>query len=153
MVTKDYKKISQFGCIHILDWWLINSKKYPDHITLEYSVHTIESASLGSQIEVLEWWKNSGLELKYTDIPVYDIVLNNNITLFNWWINSGLPIKISPDTITYLERELQLITKFQATETSTEKIDYYKSRYETYTFYLSLCSHLLKINESSAKLS
>ena len=60
---------------------------------LSYTDDCIDEASIKGQIEVLEWWKNSGLKLKYTTYTTYTIVKKGDIKTLLWWKDSGLKIK------------------------------------------------------------
>ena len=62
-------------------------------LELKYDALAMEFASERGRVDVLEWWKNSGLELKY-DLRAMTYVSNKNrVNVLEWWKNSGLELK------------------------------------------------------------
>jgi hypothetical protein len=95
------------GHLHVLEWWLNNSRSN-NRLKLIYTSNAMDTIN----IDVLNWWKNSGLTLKYrSDILVdksactmescmlkryYDVgilYMPKPIEVVKWWLNSGLPIE------------------------------------------------------------
>ena len=58
-----------------------------------YTKASMNVASANGHVDVLEWWKNSGLELKYTAKAIKVASLNGHIDVLEWWKNSGLKLK------------------------------------------------------------
>ena len=44
-------------------------------------------------VKFLEWWKNSGLPLKYTTNSMDNASHNGHINVLDWWLKSGLELK------------------------------------------------------------
>ena len=83
---------SKNGDINLLNELLNNSsqKIYNDaniseKYVIEYTANAMNWASENGHVNVLDWWKNSGLKLKYTTKAFY---VGGKVR--NWWINSGL---------------------------------------------------------------
>lgn len=66
---------------------------------LEYLESAMDRASRNGRINVLIWWKNSGLKLKYSTNAMNWASANGLIDVLNWWKNSGLELKYSNDTM------------------------------------------------------
>uniref|UniRef100_A0A6C0E8V4 Ankyrin repeat protein n=1 Tax=viral metagenome TaxID=1070528 RepID=A0A6C0E8V4_9ZZZZ len=88
IITEVYiERLCSMGRIDILEY-LKNT-----HQNLDSKFALFDAAAHG-QIGVLEWWKNSGLPLKYSDNATeLDVASeNNHINVLEWWKNSGLPM-------------------------------------------------------------
>jgi hypothetical protein len=64
-------------------------------LELKYPTDVLNVASRWGQVEVLEWWKNSGLELKYSVDALNWASESGHINVLEWWKNSGLKLKYS----------------------------------------------------------
>jgi len=63
-------------------------------LELKYSTRALHTASQSeNNTNVLEWWKNSGLPLKYDELSMHYASQSNNIVVLEWWKKSGLPLK------------------------------------------------------------
>ena len=61
-------------------------------LPLKYSVNALTFASGNCQVTVLEWWKNSGLELKYNQRAFGSAAQSGHVDVLEWWKNSELPL-------------------------------------------------------------
>jgi len=91
--------LSLYGKLHILEWLkniiIISELKYT-----EQAMDNVSSSSSGcGYVEVLEWWKNSGLPLKYSKNALDYASCNGYVNVLEWWKNSGLPLKYSIDAL------------------------------------------------------
>ena len=95
-ITDDYIIEACFqNKIDILEW-LKNNKL---DILLKYDTYKLDDASYNGNIDVLTWWKNSGLPLKYSERALTAASRNNKINVLTWWKNSGLPLKYSEEVL------------------------------------------------------
>jgi len=58
-------------------------------LELKYAENSMDNAK---NIEILDWWKNSGLLLKYSKKALFNASNFERTDILDWWINSGLPL-------------------------------------------------------------
>jgi hypothetical protein len=51
-------------------------------------------ASRYRHLEVLQWWKRCGLELKYTDEAMVGASIYGRVEVLQWWKESGIELKL-----------------------------------------------------------
>jgi hypothetical protein len=73
-------------------------------LELKYSEFALFWASFKGKIEVLEWWKNSGLELKYNESALDWASTYGKVEVLKWWKNSGLELKYTEDAFDWASR-------------------------------------------------
>jgi hypothetical protein len=83
---------SRFGQTKVLSWWFEASDPAADNpLPRDYDQEPLDEASRKGHIHVLQWWKTSGLELRYG--LVMDIAsASGQIPVLEWWKNSNLSL-------------------------------------------------------------
>ncbi|GAA5985817.1 hypothetical protein JCM11641_006217, partial [Rhodosporidiobolus odoratus] len=61
-------------------------------LPLHYSEAALSSATIKRQVPTLEWWKKSGLKLKIGNVLDFASMEGSDVCL-EWWSQSGLPCK------------------------------------------------------------
>ncbi|KAI8806515.1 hypothetical protein BJ742DRAFT_870416 [Cladochytrium replicatum] len=82
---------SSKGLARLLDHYLSNRER-----PCEYTDKSIDSASANGHVSVLEWWRNSGLELMWSEDAFDEACPTRNIGVLTWWKSSGLELKPLP---------------------------------------------------------
>lgn len=75
------KASSVFGRMELLEFW----RTSPSYLTKEYNMEALDGASRAGFVQVLEWWKNSGLPLKYTEAALEQASSQGHIEVLEWW--------------------------------------------------------------------
>jgi hypothetical protein len=110
-----YKKIGLIGQgflgmldsenVSVLEWWMYNYKKHisdgsgsnqenkSKNIFIVYTEDVIDNASKNGNIDILNWWVNSKLQLKYSHKALDNASGNGHVNVLNWWVNSKLKLK------------------------------------------------------------
>jgi hypothetical protein len=61
----------------------------------------LESASTSGEVAVLDWWAQSGLELpKYDKQALYNASCHQRVAVLQWWLDSGLQMIYDADVLT-----------------------------------------------------
>ena len=60
---------------------------------MDYTSKCISQASLIGKVDILQWWKDSDLEMKYDEDAFTHAVRYKKIDTVKWWKDSGLEIK------------------------------------------------------------
>jgi hypothetical protein len=102
---KAMDQASQNGHIAVLDWW----KENRHLLILKYSIKAlIKKISVQKYLLVLEWWRISGLKMKYDEGPINEASENGHISILEWWLNSGLPLKYNNNALMYATMNCRL---------------------------------------------
>ncbi|KAL8845877.1 MAG: hypothetical protein Q9221_008996 [Calogaya cf. arnoldii] len=70
-----------FGQTAVLDWW----QRSPTFLSKEYNNDAMDFASKSGFVHVLEWWRCSGLPLRYTDAALEQASSQGHIAVLDWW--------------------------------------------------------------------
>ena len=77
------------GRTDVLGWW-----RAKNDIPKDYGDDCIDEACRHGQLEVLEWWRSSGLPLQYTEAALENASARGHLHILGWWKHSGLPLKV-----------------------------------------------------------
>ena len=72
---------STYGNTVLLDWWL----SCPDIPTNDYLPDTVDAASRAGFVHVLDWWRDSGLPLRYTERALESASAEGQTAVLDWW--------------------------------------------------------------------
>ncbi|KAL8696318.1 MAG: hypothetical protein Q9224_002857 [Gallowayella concinna] len=75
------KASAYFGQRAILDWWHCS----PSFLTKEYNADALDFASKSGFVHILQWWRVSGLPLRYTDAALEQASSQGHIAVLDWW--------------------------------------------------------------------
>ncbi|CAK7563463.1 MAG: hypothetical protein SEPTF4163_001332 [Sporothrix epigloea] len=90
--TVPTKASAYFGKPAILDWWV----RSPSFLEKQYDAEALDGASKNGYVHVLEWWRRSGLPLKYTEAALEQASAEGHVRVLEWWREAALA---SPSTI------------------------------------------------------
>ncbi|GJN90488.1 hypothetical protein Rhopal_003499-T1 [Rhodotorula paludigena] len=83
---------SAWGRRAVLEWAKDSPLRLrPDAKT---TAEAIDEASRHGQVEMLDFWLESGLPLHYSDAALDSATFKRQLGTLEWWKNSGLPLKI-----------------------------------------------------------
>jgi len=75
------KASAYYGRTDILDWWA----RSPSFLEKQYDTEALNGASGRGFIQVLEWWRRSGLPLKYTEAAFEGASSKGHLHVLEWW--------------------------------------------------------------------
>ncbi|KAL9027521.1 MAG: hypothetical protein Q9196_003967 [Gyalolechia fulgens] len=75
------KASAVFGQTAILSWW----KRSPSFLTKDYNTDAMDLASKSGYVHVLQWWRDSGLPLRYTDAALEQASAQGHVEVLDWW--------------------------------------------------------------------
>ncbi|KAI9336231.1 hypothetical protein DFJ73DRAFT_646803 [Zopfochytrium polystomum] len=64
-------------------------------IELRYTEYSMNTLTYETDIPELQWWKDSGLELKYSHDSMDGASAVGDVAVLQWWYDSGLPLGYS----------------------------------------------------------
>lgn len=74
-------KASVFGRTEILEFW----RTSPSFLTKEYNAEALDGASRAGFVNVLEWWRSSGLPLRFTEQALESASSLGHLAVLEWW--------------------------------------------------------------------
>nr|WBF70454.1 hypothetical protein [Megavirus caiporensis] len=110
--SMEYAEYDECNNIELIEWWMSSGLeiKYTDifidnisihgridmlkllheqNFVFEYSNKAMEETNYET---VLDWWKNSGYSLKYTEKFIHRALSRGDINVLKWWLSSDLEI-------------------------------------------------------------
>lgn len=94
-----YRASAIYGNSNILTWW----RDAPALPNKEYIVDAMDGASRAGFISVLEWWRTSGLELRYTERALEAASAEGRVAVLEWWkrasATTALPLKVGKSVL------------------------------------------------------
>jgi hypothetical protein len=54
---------------------------------------SLDNASSAGLVDILQWWKQSGLELRWSEKAIDMACRNGHVNVLQWWKDSGLAMK------------------------------------------------------------
>ncbi|KAL4885656.1 hypothetical protein BJY04DRAFT_205373 [Aspergillus karnatakaensis] len=76
-----YRASAIYGNPKILTWW----RDAPALPNKDYIADAMDGASRAGFINVLEWWRTSGLELRYTERALEAASAEGRVDVLDWW--------------------------------------------------------------------
>lgn len=80
------KASAVFGRRSVLEWW----RTSPSFLNKEYTIEAIDGASKAGFIQVLDWWRDSSLALRYTEAALEQASSKGRIEVLEWWHKASL---------------------------------------------------------------
>jgi len=80
------KASAYYGRTAILDWWA----RSPSFLEKQYGVEALNHASGHGFVPVLEWWRRSGLPLKYDEQAFEMASAKGHVHVLEWWREAGM---------------------------------------------------------------
>ncbi|GFF39416.1 uncharacterized protein L696 [Aspergillus udagawae] len=98
-----YRASAIYGNPKILTWW----QEAPELPNKDYSADAMDGASRAGFVEVLEWWRTSGLELRYTERALESASAEGRVAVLEWWKNASanvppsnpIPLKVGKSVL------------------------------------------------------
>ncbi|RAH40833.1 uncharacterized protein BO95DRAFT_287847 [Aspergillus brunneoviolaceus CBS 621.78] len=76
-----YRASAIYGNPNLLTWW----RDAPDLPNKDYTTDAMDGASRAGFVNVLEWWRTSGLELRYTERALEAASAEGQVAVLDWW--------------------------------------------------------------------
>ena len=80
------KASAYYGRTAILDWWA----RSPSFLEKQYDAEALNEASGRGFVHVLDWWRRSGLPLKYSESAFEAASSKGHVHVLEWWREASL---------------------------------------------------------------
>ncbi|OXV07728.1 hypothetical protein Egran_04511 [Elaphomyces granulatus] len=103
LINMPYHASAIYGNTDILAWWC-NSTVFS---TKDYVADAVDGASRAGFINVLEWWRLSGLPFRYTERALESASAEGRVSVLKWWKNASanapasnpIPLKVGKSVL------------------------------------------------------
>jgi hypothetical protein len=76
------KASAYYPQVTVLDYWKNSPHFQNRHV---YGIEAIDGASKNGHVQILRWWKQSGLPLLYSKVSLEQASSNGHIPVLDWW--------------------------------------------------------------------
>lgn len=80
------KASAVYGRTEILEWW----RTSPSFLKKDYTIEAVDGASKSGFVHVLDWWRKSGLPMKYSEAALEQASSKGHILVLEWWKQASM---------------------------------------------------------------
>ena len=80
------KASAVYGRTEILEWW----RTSPSFLKKDYTAEAVDGASKSGFVHVLDWWRKSGLPMKYSEAALEQASSKGHILVLEWWKQASM---------------------------------------------------------------
>jgi ATP-dependent Lon protease len=103
IIKQNIDTYSSMGNIEKLDEWFSEINFDNEEYKKDYTIFSMDNASLNNKIDVLNWWLDKhnkhNISLEYSTKSLENASRVGHIEVLNWWYNSGLELKYSEKAV------------------------------------------------------
>jgi hypothetical protein len=80
------KASAAYGRTEVLEWW----RTSPSFLKKDYSIEAVDGASKSGFVHVLDWWRKSGLTMKYSEAALEQASSKGHLLVLEWWKQASM---------------------------------------------------------------